>query len=150
MRQMRPEQLPRTSPPDPVSEPQWYYDLDHAAREALKLDGHVPILALDRLRARHRGGFSFTTDFELIKDGTSGHPPEIDFAVIANGRLILGEAKKNDRLPSQRREEARKLGRLQAAARDLTAEACAWPQLPPRGTAELPNWLWGARSMPGL
>jgi len=26
----------------------------------------VPVLALDRLRARNRDGFSFTTDFELI------------------------------------------------------------------------------------
>jgi hypothetical protein len=52
---------------------------------------------LDRLRARNRDGFSFTTDFELIKDG-AGHPPEIDSAVIADGRLILGETKKNDRL----------------------------------------------------
>ena len=39
---------------------------DHAVREALRLDGHVPVLALDRLRARNRDGFSFTTDFELI------------------------------------------------------------------------------------
>jgi len=125
---------------DPVSEPQWYYDLDHAVREALKLDGHVPILALDRLRAQHRDGFSFTTDFELIKDGSTGHPPELDFAVIADGRLILGEAKKNDRLASQRREERRKLNRLCGAARDLTADdvclataADAWDH----GTVEL-------------
>jgi hypothetical protein len=102
-------------------------------REALKLDGHVPILALDRLRAGHRGGFSFTTDFELIKNGTASHPPEIDFAVIADGRLILGEAKKNDRLASQRRDEERKLSRLCGAARDLSADdvclataAAAW------------------------
>ena len=123
----------------PVSEPQWYYDLDHAVREALKLDGHVPILALDRLRARYRDGFSFTTDFEIIKNST-GHPPEIDFAVIADARLILGEAKKNDRLANQRREERRKLGRLHDAARDLTADdvclataAAVWDQ----GTTEL-------------
>jgi hypothetical protein len=126
---------------DPISEPQWYYDLDHAVREALKLDGHVPILALDRLRARHRDGFSFTTDFELIKDSTD-HPPEIDFAVITDGRLILGEAKKNDRLASQRRDEERKLSRLYGAARDLTADdvclataAAVWDH----GTAERAN-----------
>jgi len=106
---------------DPVSEPQWYYDLDHAVREALKLDGHVPILALDRLRARYRDGFSFTTDFELIKND-DGHPPEIDFAAVASGRLILGEAKKNDRLASERLEEKRKLSRLCDAAQALTAD----------------------------
>ena len=123
----------------PVSEPQWYYDLDHAVREALKLDGHVPILALNRLRSRHRDGFSFTTDFEIIKNSTR-HPPEIDFAVIADGRLILGEAKKNGRLASERREEQRKFSRLHDAARDLTADdvclataAAIWDQ----GTTEL-------------
>jgi hypothetical protein len=124
---------------NPVSEPQWYYDLDHAVREALKLDGHVPILALDRLRGRHRDGFSFTTDFEIIR-GNAGHPPEIDFGVIADARLILGEAKKNDRLADQRPEERRKLSRLADAARDLTADdvclataAAAWD----RGTTGL-------------
>jgi hypothetical protein len=124
---------------EPVSEPQWYYDLDHAVREALRLDGHVPVLALDRLRARNRDGFSFTADFELIKDGT-GHPPEIDFAVIACGRLILGEAKKNDRLAGNRAEERRKVSRLREAAQALTADdvclataAVAWDP----GTAEL-------------
>ncbi len=108
-------------------------------REALKLDGHVPILALDRLRARHRDGFSFTTDFEIIKN-SARHPPEIDFAVIADARLILGEAKKNDRLASQRRDEQRKFSRLHDAARDLTADdvclataAAVWDQ----GTTEL-------------
>jgi hypothetical protein len=56
-----------------------------------------------------------------MKNNTS-HPPEIDFAVIADARLILGEAKKNDRFANQRREERRKLGRLHDAARDLTAD----------------------------
>jgi hypothetical protein len=81
----------------------------------------VPILALDRLRARYRDGFSFTTDFELIKND-DGHPPEIDFAAVASGRLILGEAKKNDRLASERLEEKRKLSRLCDAAQALTAD----------------------------
>jgi hypothetical protein len=135
---------------EPVSEPRWYYDLDHAVREALKLDGHVPILALDHLRAGHPGGFAFTTDFELIKNGTASHPPEIDFAVIADGRLILGEAKKNNRLASQRREEQRKLSRLCTAARDLTADdvclataANAWDP----GTVELANRALGGQGI---
>jgi hypothetical protein len=38
---------------------------------------------------RHRDGFSFATDFELIKDD-AGHHPEIGFAAIASGWLILG------------------------------------------------------------
>ena len=59
---------------------------------------------------------SFTTDFELIKDDGIDHPPEIDCAVIANGRLILGEAKKNDRLADKRPEERRKVSRLRDAA----------------------------------
>jgi hypothetical protein len=105
----------------PVLEPAWYYDLDHAIREALRLDGHVPVLALDRLRAENPQGFSYTTDFEVIRNGGS-HPPEIDFAVIADGWLILGEAKKNDRLAGDRHEEKRKIDRLATVARDLTAD----------------------------
>ncbi len=86
------------------------------------MNGQVPILALDWLRGRHRDGFSFATDFEVLKNHAARNPPEIDFAVVADGRLILGEAKKNDRLADKRREEERKLGRLREVSRDLTAD----------------------------
>ena len=106
----------------------------------------MPVLALDRLRARNRDGFSFTTDFELIKDG-AGHPPEIDFAVIADGRLILGEAKKNDRLAGNRTEERAFLSKTcQTPAHAGDSQICAWleatqvcsPSWSPGHVAELP------------
>lgn len=111
----------------------------------------LPYLTADHaqsLLGLDEAGTRAELDFELIKNGTVGHhPPQIDFAVIADGRLILGGAKKNDRLASQRREEQRKLSRLYAAARDLTADdvclataAAAWDP----GTVELADGALGA------
>jgi hypothetical protein len=82
----------------------------------------VPILALDWLRTKSRRSFSFLTDFELLDSPPADNPPEIDFAVISDGRLILGEAKKNDKLASKRTEEKRKIGRLRDVATLLTAD----------------------------
>ena len=45
---------------DPPDEPAWYYDLDHAVREALRLNGRVPILAADSLRRKYAAAFSLT------------------------------------------------------------------------------------------
>ena len=131
---------------DPVLEPRWYYDLDHAVREALANNGRVPILALEWLRTKQRASFSFTTDLELVKTGGTLHPPEIDFVVVGDGRLIVGEAKKSNRLAPDRRGERRKLARLCEVARDLTSDdiclattANAWD----RGTLALADEALG-------
>jgi hypothetical protein len=107
---------------NPVIEPSWFYDLDHAVREALRLNGRVPILALEWLRAKSTRGFSYLTDFEVLECPTADKSPEIDFAAVRDGRLILGEAKKNDRLASERHEERHKIERLRYIASLLTAD----------------------------
>jgi hypothetical protein len=73
---------------DPFAEPAWYYDLDHAVREALRMNGRIPILAAHKLSQMNKDAFSYTLDFELIKDGDSGPTVEIDLAVIGDGQLI--------------------------------------------------------------
>jgi hypothetical protein len=57
---------------DPFEEPAWFYDLDHAVRKALRLNGRVPILAASSLARQNPGAFSLTPDFEMIRHGAWG------------------------------------------------------------------------------
>jgi hypothetical protein len=106
----------------PLMEPEWFYDLDHAVREGLQLNGRAPILALEELRRRSRAAFTYTTDFEIVRSGEEEHPPELDFAAVSDRVIVLGEAKTTARLACSRKEEHDKLDRLINAARDLVAD----------------------------
>ena len=76
-------------------EPQWYYDLHGAVRELLDQNGDVPFLAGLALAATAR---SFEDIAELDFCRPAREPgkvdrEEIDIAALADGRLIIGEAK---------------------------------------------------------
>jgi len=107
---------------DPFEEPAWFYDLDHAVREALRLNGRVPILASSSLALQNRGAFSLTPDFEMIKRGADKPTVEIDLGVIGNGQVILCEAKSSDALAANDRDEKRDTAKLITACRVLTAD----------------------------
>ena len=106
---------------DPPEEPTWYYDLDHAVREALRFNGHVPILAADRL-SRDYPAFSVMHDFELVRPGASKPTSEIDLGAIASGSVILVEAKSANTLAGTDHAEKRDTAKLITAARALTAD----------------------------
>ena len=108
---------------DPLEEPAWYYDLDHAVREALRLNGRIPILAADSLRQAYTDAFSFTLDFEMIKPGDPKPTVEIDLAVTGNGQIILCEAKAASVLATSARDEQRDTAKLIGACQALTADA---------------------------
>lgn len=120
---------------DPVLEPNWYYDLDHAVREALGKGGRVPILALEELRSGSRNSFTYCTDFELVRNGNEKPELEIDFAIVRDGRIIIGEAKKKDRVENQRKAEVQKLTRLTRTASELTVDQLCFATLAPQWNA---------------
>ena len=70
--------------------PQWFYDLHGAVRELLDQNGDVPFLAGRALAATAR---SFEDIAELDFCRPDEDPDEIDIAALADGRLIIGEAK---------------------------------------------------------
>jgi hypothetical protein len=108
---------------DPFEEPAWYYDLDHAVREALRLNGRIPILAASKLSQTYKDAFSLTLDFEMIKPGNPKPTVEIDLAVTGNGQIILCEAKSADVLATKAGDEKRDIGKLITACQALTADA---------------------------
>jgi hypothetical protein len=81
-------------------EPGWFYKLDEIVYQFLHHNGYVSCLALDSLRAKSQDSFLFTGDLELIKSGSNTRKPEfeLDIVAIVDGDIVLGEAKKNDKL----------------------------------------------------
>ncbi|WP_263378456.1 hypothetical protein [Granulicella paludicola] len=76
-------------------EPSWFYKLDEIVYQTVVHDGHVPILALDTMRAKSRGSFIFSPELAIRSFGASEWELEIDIACIANGKMFIGEAKSN-------------------------------------------------------
>jgi hypothetical protein len=106
---------------DPFDEPAWFYDLDHAVREALRLNGRVPVLAASSLARQNPGAFSLTLDFEMIRHGADKPTVEIDLGVIGDGKVILCEAKSSSTLATSDSAEKRETAKLITACRALTA-----------------------------
>jgi hypothetical protein len=73
-----------------LDEPQWFYDLHGAVRELLDQDGDVPFLAGQALAATAQS-FEEVAELDFCRAGQD--PAEIDIAALADGRLVIGEAK---------------------------------------------------------
>jgi hypothetical protein len=120
----------------PFFEPSWFYDLDHAIREGLRQNGRIPLLALERMRRQARRAFTYTVDFEVAgPDCQPGHRPELDFAAVLDGTLIVGEAKKPSNLGGGSDTEG-KLDRTIAVARQLTADTICFATGAPKWSDE--------------
>lgn len=121
----------------PLFEPNWFYDLDHAIREGLRQHGRIPLLALDRMRRQARRAFTYTLDFEVGGPDSykAGHRPELDFAAVLDGTLIIGEAKKPSNLGGGAETEG-KLKRTVAVARQLTVDTICFATGAPKWSNE--------------
>jgi hypothetical protein len=64
----------------------------------LQHNGHVPLLALHKLKLQSKMSFLFRPEVRLTPKGSTKMYLEIDVCCIANGRLCIGEAKCNDSL----------------------------------------------------
>lgn len=72
-------------------EPGWFYDLHGAVRELLAQNGDVPLLAGQEL-ARTARIFEDIAELDFHRTDAE-QPDEIDIAAMADGRVIVGEAK---------------------------------------------------------
>ena len=103
----------------PVEEPHWYYALDEVVFQALHLDGWDVVQALAKLR-QHARSFLWTPQTEFYEG--EHRRGELDLLAIADGRVIVGEAKKGDRLGDTARAERPAAARLLKLAEALTAD----------------------------
>jgi len=80
---------------------------------------HVPILALNNLATPARSLLHMP---EVVVRRPGETDLEIDLWAIADGRIVIGEAKKGDKLDETSEEETDRCQRLVKLARDLTVD----------------------------
>jgi hypothetical protein len=107
----------------PVDEPSWFYDLTEVVYQAFLHNAHIPVLAIKSLKTEGgRRPFDFTTDLDVFRDGAK--IDEIDFVAVADGQVIVGEAKKGNALTNGASENAerRAVSKLVQVADGLSAD----------------------------
>jgi hypothetical protein len=102
-------------------QPAWFYKLDELVYQGYRQNMAVPLLALEYLRSKSSENFSFTTDREFWKRGGSKPDAEMDFFCVSDGVLIIGEAKKEDRLSGSPSDESREITKYKRVAAGLSA-----------------------------
>lgn len=100
-------------------EPEWFYSLDEIVYLALDNNIHVPILALNQLAATAR---SFLHMPEVIVRRPGETDLEVDLWAIVDGRIVIGEAKKGDKLDESPDAEVERCRRLKRLFQELTAD----------------------------
>jgi hypothetical protein len=103
----------------PIEEPIWYYELTEMAFQAIDHDVRATILALASLKKGTRA-FLFTPEMDVFRgdDGIA----EIDIWAVADGRVLVGEAKTTDRLDPSAKRETEKLKKLLTVAQAAFAD----------------------------
>lgn len=75
-------------------EPEWFYKLDEAIYQGYDNDMIVPIMTLNKLKELSENSFSYTNEIEIEKK----EKKEIDICCISDGKIIIGECKKQNNL----------------------------------------------------
>lgn len=101
------------------AEPAPYYDLAEVVQQALRANFEVPVRVLAKLLAEAR---SFAETPEMEVTDPEGRKIELDLLAIADGRIVLGEAKTGDRLKATAASERDWLNRFARVARDICAD----------------------------
>lgn len=96
------------------------YDLSEVVYQFLQNNGHVPVLALQRLAQQSRS-FMFAPEMQL-DDPSNAQRMELDLLAMADGRIIVGEAKRSQRLADTLTNERSVLTRVLRAAEHATAD----------------------------
>lgn len=109
------------------SQPNLYYQLDELVYLGLEHNMHVPLLTLDYLRRSSVASFLYVP--ELKYSQSEGSTCEADLNCVIDGLLTIGEAKKDDRLGKNDKEQLEvisvylNLGKKLAAHRIVFATA---------------------------
>jgi hypothetical protein len=84
-------------------------------------DGHVDILTLDKLRRDSKRDFQFASELQIRHKESDDWEMEIDICAISAGQLLIGEAKSNDSLKSNKRNPAIVAERYRTMAEAMNA-----------------------------
>ncbi len=87
-------------------QPHLYYQLDELVYLGLEHNMQVPLLALDLLRRMSQDSFLHVPELEYREKDADKPAYEVDLNCIVDGLLTIGEAKKDDRLAKNEKEES--------------------------------------------
>ena len=114
---------------DPLSEPNFYYELAEVVYQGTAGDFAAIILTLDHIASGSRA-FDFTPQLDVFAgDNLLG---DLDINAVADGRIYIGEAKSVDRLGDSENKERQVLNRLHRVAGALSADVVVLATSAPR------------------
>lgn len=102
-------------------EPAWFYKLDEIVFQMLNHEGHVTILALDRMRRESPLDFQFAPELEVRTSGAQKWQMEIDICCISGGQIYIGEAKTVASLKTDTKSAAKVAEKYRHLADNLVA-----------------------------
>ena len=117
-------------------QPLWYHQLDEVIYQAIANDGHIPVLALGVLSERHDHQISFADELKYQEAGATGRWMEADLNCVVQGDIIVGEAKKADRLASSAKHERDIVERYSNLAQRLQASRVVFATAAPKWRPE--------------
>jgi len=103
------------------NQPNVYYQLDELFYLGLEHNMQVPVLALDVMRRASEESFLFVHEMAYTERDSRGSAREVDINCIVDGRISIGEAKKEGRLAPSEKEEKAVIGSYKSLADRLAA-----------------------------
>jgi hypothetical protein len=103
------------------SQPHLYYQLDELVYLGLEHNMQVPLLALDVLQRASEDSFLYVHELEYREKDRETPPREVDLNCVADGLLTIGEAKKDDRLGKNDKDESEAISKYLDLAKRLAA-----------------------------
>lgn len=125
---------------EPAEQPNVYFDLDEVVYQTLTHDGAVTLLALGAIKQETQD-FLYTPEMEIVEQGEDKPYCEVDIWSVVNGDVIVGEAKRGNRLQDA---QAQKLARIaEAVSADVVVLATAASQWRESAVNAMGNHLSG-------
>jgi hypothetical protein len=103
------------------SQPHLYYQLDELVYLGLEHNMQVPLLALDALQGMSTDSFLYVHELGYRELDTEMSPMEVDLNCVTDGLLTIGEAKKDNRLGKNDKEESETISKYLDLAKRLAA-----------------------------
>jgi len=99
-------------------EPSWYYKLDELVYQGYSQGMVAPILTNDYLRA-NSSSFQFASEQEVFERDATEPSMEIDVCAVADGRLLIGEAKGSSSIENSAKERHKVIEKYRDLAQKL-------------------------------
>lgn len=104
------------------SQPHLYYQLDELVYLGLEHNMQVPLLALDLLRRTSQDSFLHVPELEYREKDADKPAYEVDLNCVVDGLLTIGEAKKDDRLGKNEKEESQVISKYLDLGKKLAVQ----------------------------